>query len=634
MASPIDTSASWPGDNMNVDNINLYAMWIRDVGSDVSTTSGTVATKWSGLGKSYHAPEQQSLLGAMKPASTLAGSFASDLDKAATALETFATELQTIQNNVSKIRADANTFLAGIHDGKVTTTTHVVQNRAQLEMGTSATVHKDVDWDSDQATVDANNALIHRVNDQAEQLEAAERKCANAIRDIYGAPHIAPITASNPGGFGYTDIPDNAKTPWGSAVSRKEGCGEKTADSVIGGFGDVLGGLGQGVTGLVGVDWNGWHPNWSWSNLGNNWFNLSKVATGLSPFAGAFGFLPGPVGGYFKDSQKLATQAVTGLVGIDPYSSDPFAKWKRDPVRTGTSSVLNVASFFIPGGGEANAGAKGASTAAKATEVANDASKAGKAADVVGDAGKAADAVDAAKIAQDVGKGDVAATADLGKTTAHIGDDVNGLGKTDIDIPNAPHENVNVDHPSAGDHPGDAPDPRDPGQSQGDTSGTGPGHSGYNADGKWQYAHKADPSWNNVQKGVYGEQAADEFMKSQGTTRLDTPHSSVTSNGIDGIYRASDGHVIVVESKYGSAGLKSTSTGRQMSDSWLLSDVHGEPRIDLAVDNNRALAREITDAIDNGDVTKLLVHTDANGIVNVSVLDADGFKIPGAVPKF
>ncbi|MBO0813399.1 MAG: hypothetical protein J2P23_15340, partial [Microlunatus sp.] len=460
MADPIDTS-TMPGDNMQPGDIEHAAGQIQTVGTNVSNTGGDVATAWSGLRKGYHAPEQETLLGAMQPARQAATDFSTDMGKVATALNTFAGEVRTIKAQVAKIRAEANAFLGTIHNGKVTVTEHVVANRAQYEMGTSTTSTKEVDWNSDQATVDKNNDLIRRTNDQQEQLWAAERKCANAIRDIYNGGHIYAASDSNPHGYGVTDIPDNANMPWGHTVARKEGCGEKVVDSVAGGFGDFLGGIGKGLTGLVGVSWNGWHPSWSIKTAGESWWNLGKIATGLTPTTPLMAMLPGPIGDYYRSSVKTTNQAVFGLVGIDPYAKDPFAAWKNDPVRTGTSSVLNIGSFFIPGGAEAGGTAKGAEAAGKAAEGAGDLSKGARAADGLGDIAKiTGGGADLSKVAEGASKVEL---GDLGKVTDSLGNDLSGLGKTKIDVPNVSHDGVNIDHPNVGTHdPGGAPEPREP----------------------------------------------------------------------------------------------------------------------------------------------------------------------------
>ena len=89
-----------------------------------------------------------------------------------------------------------------------------------------------VEWHEDQDSVDANNDLIRRVNAQMVLLWAAERKCANAIYDIIGFPHIEAATEDNPNGYGVTEIPDGAETPWGKTVERSESCGEKAVNAV------------------------------------------------------------------------------------------------------------------------------------------------------------------------------------------------------------------------------------------------------------------------------------------------------------------------------------------------------------------------------------------------------------------
>ena len=107
--------------------------------------------------------------------------------------------------------------------------------------------------------MDANNDLIRRVNAQMVLLWAAERKCANAIYDIVGFPHIEAATEGNPNGYGVTEIPDGAETPWGKTVERSESCGEKAAGAVghfvwdgviVGGIWGTVEGLGSLTSGL------------------------------------------------------------------------------------------------------------------------------------------------------------------------------------------------------------------------------------------------------------------------------------------------------------------------------------------------------------------------------------------------
>lgn len=258
MASPINTSVM-PGDNMDPDAIETAAGNMRSVGTTVSTRGASVLSTWQGLSAHYHAPEQATLFTAMNPVKTNAEAFGTDVSKVATALGVFAEEVRAIKKAVADIRADAAALLGTIHDGKVTVQSSGGYN-PYTGAGSLPDSH-DVDWDSDAATVAANNKLIQRTNDQQEALWAAERKCANAINDISGQPRVDPVTDQSGGqGYGVTEIPDNAQMPWGGAVERKEGCGEKVVKGVIiDGGGAMLNGLGN----LVGVNYSG-EEGWSW----------------------------------------------------------------------------------------------------------------------------------------------------------------------------------------------------------------------------------------------------------------------------------------------------------------------------------------------------------------------------------
>lgn len=695
MADPINPNAQWPGDNMDPDQIEKSAGQISTVGTNVSTTGGDVAKAWAGLKNGYQAPEQETLFGAMQPATKAASDFATDMGKVSTALTTFAGQVRTIKANVAKIRAEAESFVAGIHNGKVTITQHVVENRAQLEMGESTTTSQQVDWQSDDATVQQNNSLIRRVNDQQEQLWAAERTCANAIRDIYGAPHIFAASQSNPNGYGVDQIPDNASNlPWGNTVDVKESCGDKVADGVF------VDGLVNGLGGLIGFHYtqeSATTPEsagFSWSTLGHTWEGVGQLATGITtgPLTPFLAGLPGPVGKWFNASTETYAGFVPSLLGINVFnhdpnkmwyqdlSNDPFANWKNDPARTAGSVGFNVLTFAIPGPKGMGAFTK-AGDAASAVDKAGEVSDAARATDGLGDLSKVAgDGGDLAKTAEPA---TTTALGDLGKTTSDLGDGLDNLGKTDIEVPNAPHDSVTVDHPSVGDHVGDhgdasAPEPRDPGHAgTGDAPGTTghepstaghePGtaghdpstmghepsttghepstgqqphdpsnpaahdHSGYDKNGVWHYKDKGDPTWSNHEKGAYGEKATDAYMQAHKFERVDNPHASVSKNGIDSIYKdPATGKYAIVESKWGHNSLSMTKDGRQMSDTWLRGRIGPGTRIQNAVAGNPRLAAEITRGLRDGNTERFVANVHADGTLHLSALDSLGKKL-GAV---
>ncbi|MBA8793646.1 hypothetical protein FHX74_001251 [Friedmanniella endophytica] len=457
MASPIKVEGvQLPGDNMDPDAIETAATNLKNTGHAVSTRGATVLTTWQGLSASYEAPEQELLFTSMNPAKTKAESFGTDMGTAASALNTFASEVRTIKAEVAKIKADAIAFLGTIKDGKVT-----VHHPAVYGGKASIPAHdSDEDWDSDQDTVDKNNALIHRLNDQQEKLWTAERTCANALNAICGAAAIGAADPNDPNskGYGYTDLPDNAEMPWGHSVERKEGC----AESVVKGFfvDGLWNGMVQGLTSLVGFSWSG--PDgigFSWSTFGHAWEGVAKLGTALSPTNYLMMMMPGPAGDWARSSNKALVQTVTGMVGIDPYAKDPFAAWKGNAWRTGGSTVFNIASFLVPESkvgtvgkvGEAGDAAKLAETAGKTSRVlsfAGDAAKMikgvtldglSKITSKFGDLGNLFKFGDDAKIPE-VGRGDT------GVNTTNVG----GHGHADAPPARTPVDDGATAHPTTG----------------------------------------------------------------------------------------------------------------------------------------------------------------------------------------
>src|SRR5690606_38357112 len=91
-----------------------------------------------------------------------------------------------------------------------------------------------------------------QVNEQVVLLWEAERRCAKAIYDIIGYPHIEAATDANPDGYGVDEIPEGAETPWGQPVEKTENCGESVVSGVKGFVWDgiIVGGIWGTVEGL------------------------------------------------------------------------------------------------------------------------------------------------------------------------------------------------------------------------------------------------------------------------------------------------------------------------------------------------------------------------------------------------
>jgi Tuberculosis necrotizing toxin len=414
MPDPIDPGAI-PGDNMRPDMVEIAAGEIKTIGDDVSDQGGVVLSTWQRLAQHYEAPEAATLFGVLDPVKTNAETFGTNIDRVSSALKTYAAEVEPIKAELARIKADAYAFLASIADGVEKTT-----------FSRAGAIKTTVEWHEDQDSVDANNDLIRRVNAQMVLLWAAERKCANAIYDIIGFPHIEAASDTNPNGYGVNEIPDGAETPWGKTVERSESCGEKAANAV-GHFvwdGVIVGGIWGTVEGLgsLTLGYNPQTGEWfDGDTYGAAWSNLGKLAVGLavtSPLTiPVIANMPGPAGRFLRDCQMTVVNAGKGLVAWD--------KWKDDPAAAAGEATFNIASIIIPAGAATAPVRTSASTAAAAIRT----------------AAKIIDVVDPASALIKVGtagaKIAMPAIADLVKSIDLSKIGIDNLG-TKIDIPELP----------------------------------------------------------------------------------------------------------------------------------------------------------------------------------------------------
>ena len=409
--------AGIPGDNLRPDMVEIGASEIQTIGDEVSDQGGVVVTTWQRLAQHYEAPEAATLFGVMDPVKTKAETFGDNVDQVSSALKTYAAEVEPIKAELARIKAEAQDFVASIAGGVEKTT-----------FSRAGAITSTVEWHEDQDSVDANNALIGRVNAQMVLLWAAERKCANAIYDVIGFPHIEAATEDNPNGYGVTEIPDGAETPWGTTVERSESCGEKAVNAV-GSFvwdGVVVGGIWGTVVGL-GTLTLGYNPQtgewFDGDTYAAAWSNLGKLAVGLAvtslPGTLMIANMPGPAGNFLRDSQMTVLNAGKGLLAWD--------KWKDDPAAAAGEATFNVASIIIPAGAATAPVRTSASTAAAAIRT----------------AARIMDVIDPASALIKVGSAGariaIPAIADLVKSVDLSKIDIGNLGPgAKIDIPDMP----------------------------------------------------------------------------------------------------------------------------------------------------------------------------------------------------
>ena len=142
------------------------------------------------------------------------------------------------------------------------------------------------------------------------------------------------------------------------------------------------------------------------------------------------------------------------------------------------------------------------------------------------------------------------------------------------------------------------------------------------------------------QKDNYGEHIADDNLinnqslkdagydlKSVGREAPKGPNDKIVK-GIDGLYENmnpdSNIKYVIDEAKFGSSKLGNTKDNLQMSDDWLTGSNTGKNRILKAVDNDKELAEIIEDALENGQVERVLSKVDSTGKVTTYKLDSNG----------
>ncbi|MFX4271236.1 hypothetical protein ACQBAR_11555 [Propionibacteriaceae bacterium Y1685] len=343
MPALFNPAAKFPTDTMKPDQIDGAATKIRKVGNSVKRTCGQVSRAWSKLPAGYDAPGDQALFAAMKPITTKSETFKGDLDDVGRALNVYADDVRRIKAAVAKIRADGKVFLQGIEPGGFVWAGSKGMDRSG---GGGPRLEK---WHSDGKTVDANNGLVGRMNDQLEALRRAEQQCARSIRAVYVSGALFGAGSCTPSlGGGKIEIPTGTVMPWGQEVKKTDSIGMQ----IVKGFtidGPI--GFAQSFTGLVGFSWNGKGKDAGFSRetLGKAWGGLFRSAMTANPGTALAAMTPGAGGDYARGLYKDQIRQNASMVGIDPFAKDPYAAWKGDePGRVMGKGMFDLAATFTP----------------------------------------------------------------------------------------------------------------------------------------------------------------------------------------------------------------------------------------------------------------------------------------------
>ncbi|MEI2730779.1 MAG: hypothetical protein V9G08_01990 [Dermatophilaceae bacterium] len=336
------------------------AIGLRTMGTGVKTEVTDFNTDWKGLRAHYSAPEQDAVYTLQDPAQKSAESLATTLDKAAGHLDTFAGELSGLKSKFDSLTSEISNFRKQVAGG------------VEISSGFLGLSSEIVPWYEASETVTQNAHLVARVNELVAELSKAETTCATNIRALVQHANSCPMPFTS-----VTKDQLNAQQdlPWGN---RREYEPKNCPESVGYGVSDFVCGIGSGVGSLVlgydtttGEYFQGDAYAQSWSGLGT--LAGSLAATSVGGIALNASLHSAGVNNEFTQfmdrSPMVVAGAVAGLVNIDLTAKDPFEKWKKDPWRAGTSGVLNIATFFIPGAGEVAGGLKVGSAGARAAKI-------------------------------------------------------------------------------------------------------------------------------------------------------------------------------------------------------------------------------------------------------------------------
>jgi hypothetical protein len=147
-----------------------HADALRGTGIAIADTGTRVHQAWQELATVYLAPEADQLLAATGPVMSISASVGEDIQAAAAALNTYATDAADIQFRLDVLRLRATDLAEAYTAAQDESTTVALDDRsAELSAAVAA---------------------------QIEAWEAAQLRCANALRGLIGAPPLAGYTSA------------------------------------------------------------------------------------------------------------------------------------------------------------------------------------------------------------------------------------------------------------------------------------------------------------------------------------------------------------------------------------------------------------------------------------------------------
>ncbi|MGY4644990.1 DNA/RNA non-specific endonuclease [Cellulomonas sp. URHB0016] len=282
----------------------------------------------------------------MAPAVTAAADVRAAFTAAGKHLDTYAGELEAIRPRLVRLEARARTFRAAVVGGVWVDAADAADaswfdHLDWFSHGGRTGRQVKVPWNQDDATNAKNTALVTEYGQILADLSAAAAACASSLESLAGV--CLPLTGAIPV---EAFVSPEADLPFGSPAVEDRNCRESVGNGIYT-FGKEL---GQGVGALI-FGYNPQTDDWlDGGTYGQAWMGVANLVTSIA-IVGSATLRPGGIknpDAITVDAAYTVQAAAGALVGWDPNAKDGWHKWHEDGISTGVSSVLGIATFFVP----------------------------------------------------------------------------------------------------------------------------------------------------------------------------------------------------------------------------------------------------------------------------------------------
>lgn len=332
---------------------------LRQMGAGVLRGAEDLRDSWAGLRPAYEGPSQERVWDLMTPLPATAGRVQRDLARAARRLDELAGELGLLRARLADLERRAAAFRAEVVDGVRAPASEGAD--FHITWGGGWTV---IPWNQDTDTVARNEDLLLEHAKVVEDITKVSADCHNALMDLVawaGDEHdVAAVEAE-------ALMDRRQEYPWGTPVAEDRSWGESVGHGAYM-FGFTVATAAVGLVSGYDLRMQKQRPGFRGeilTGIGNVLLSGSVTAgtsalamTNPSLAAWLLGRFPSGAQHWVAERHETTATAAGELVGVDVQAhlagEDALWRWREDGVATGTESVLNIASMFVPSGGAAS----------------------------------------------------------------------------------------------------------------------------------------------------------------------------------------------------------------------------------------------------------------------------------------